>query len=281
MSIPPLLQCLILAVGFSCGRGANFMVGTPEHRHHTRHRRMAAILAVSPIRERDRRAERRRLARDWRRQARAALLRGMHEVLGLPLQHCRRRQPQPPRVDDHALIVLSSDSSAEDPEPQPPVVDLDSSLESLPNIDAHPQFQLPVEPLEDLGPLNITLDFPPPLQHQIFREAYVLLQRLQLPPLQPLTPLPELPPRALTPPPDPAVDWVELEVAVADFNGQRYRVLAPLLELQQPEVASVPEFVPVHFAPPPHLPPVDFAKIAGALFAIAEHENRLCNNHPN
>ena len=117
------------------------MVGTPDRRHPSRHHRVAAILArraiaaVSPIRERDRRAERRRLVRDRRRRARAALLRGMREVLGLPLQHRRRRQPQPQRVDNHIQVVLSSDSSAEDPGPQPVVVDLDSSLESLPNID--------------------------------------------------------------------------------------------------------------------------------------------------
>ena len=96
------------------------MVGTPSQQHHTRHRRVAAILArraiaqVSPIRDRDRRAEGRRLARDRRRRARAALLRGMREVLGLPQQHRRRRQPQPQQVDLDAPIVLSSDSSAED-----------------------------------------------------------------------------------------------------------------------------------------------------------------------
>ena len=117
------------------------MVGTPVRRHHTRHRRVAAILArsaiaaVSPIRECDRRAERRRVVRDRRRRAQAAILRGMREVLGLPLQHRRRRQPQQPRVNVREPIVLSSDSSAEEPEPQPLVVDMDSSLESLPNID--------------------------------------------------------------------------------------------------------------------------------------------------
>ena len=123
---------------------------------------MAAIraqraIAVSPVRERDRRAERRRLARDRRRRARAALLRGMREVLGLPLQQRRRRPPQRTRPDPNVPIVLSSDSSAEDAETQPLVIDLDSSLDSLPNIHPRPQFQLPLEPLVDLGPLDITL----------------------------------------------------------------------------------------------------------------------------
>ena len=156
---------------------------------------------MSPVRERDRRAERRRIARGRRQHARAALLRDMREVLGLP-QPNRRRRPSSARVDPNVPIVLSSDSSAGDltlPEPasQQPIVlvDLDSSLETLPNIDPRPQFQLPVEPLRDLGPLDITLEFPSPLHHQTFREAYILLHRLQLPPLQPLTLPPELPKR--------------------------------------------------------------------------------------
>ena len=186
------------------------MVGTPECCHSSRHRRAASVLAqraiaaISPIRDRDRRAEHRRIARGRHQRARAALLRGMREVLGLPLQRRRCRPPQPPRVAPNALVVLSSDSSSEDLPlpPLPPVVDLDSSIESLPNIDQHPQFQLPVEPLIDLGPLDITSELSPPLQHQTLREAYILLQRLQLPPLQPITPPPELPPRTLTQPPD-------------------------------------------------------------------------------
>ena len=98
------------------------------------------------------------------------------------------------------------------------MVDLDSSIESLPNIDPRPQFQLPVEPLIDLGPLDVTLELPPPLQHQILREAYVLLQRLQLPPLQPITPPPELPSHTLTPPPDQE-GWVEVQATVATVDG--------------------------------------------------------------
>ena len=114
------------------------------------------------------------------------------------------------------------------------VVDLDSSDESLPNIDPHPEWQLPVEPLRDLGPLNVTAEcLPPPLQHRVLREAYVLLQRLQLPELQRITPPPEQPARAPTPPPEQEVDWVEVEAAVAEFDGQRY-----LLVPQPPRSAA-------------------------------------------
>ena len=196
------------------------MVGMPDRRHSTRHRRVAAILArramaaVSPIRDRDRRAEHRRLAGDRRRRARAALLRGMREVLGLPIQHCHRRPPPPPRADPDAVIVLSSDVSADDlPPPLPPIIDLDSSLKTLPDIDPRPQHQLPVEHLVDLGThyryittLFLTVEFAPPLHNRTFREAYVLLSRLQLPSLQPLTPPPELPVRPPTPPPEPEAD---------------------------------------------------------------------------
>ena len=282
------------------------MVGTPEQRHATRHRRVAAILArraiarISPIRDRDRRAERRRLAGDRRRRARAALLRGMREVLGLPILRRQRRLPQPPQPDPNAPILLSSNEEV--PWPEPPLIDLDSSLESLPNIDPRPQFQLPidtvadlnpldssldslpdidprpqfqlhVEPLVDLGPLNITVDYPPPLHHQTLREAYVLLQRLQLPPFQPITPPPEHPPRVLTPPPDQE-GWVEVDAAVATINGQDFIVFPQPLELQQPEVVPEPEFMPAQFVQPQQLPQVDWAGIAAALFTIAEHENR-------
>ena len=132
------------------------MVDVPIGQRIARHQRTAevrairAIAAVSPIRERERRAETRRIARGRRQRARAALLRHMREVLGLP-QPNRRRRPPPQRADPNAPIVLSSDSSAEDltlpkPAPQQPIVlvDLDSSLESLPDIDPRPQFQLPV-----------------------------------------------------------------------------------------------------------------------------------------
>ena len=134
---------------------------------------------------------------DRRRRARAVLLRGMREVLGLPIQHRHRRPPPQPRADPHAVIVLSSDMSADDLPPLlPPIVDLDSSVKTLPDID--PQHQLPVEHLVDLGPLDITVEFPP-LNNQTFRETYVLLSRLQLPPLQPLTLPPEQPARPPTP----------------------------------------------------------------------------------
>ena len=66
------------------------------------------------------------------------------------------------------------------PAPQQPIVlvDLDSSLESLPDIDPRPQFYFLVEPLRDLGPLDITVECSPPLCHQTFREAYILLHCL-------------------------------------------------------------------------------------------------------
>ena len=224
------------------------------------------------------------MARDRRLRTRATLLRGMREVLGLPLQHRRRRQPQPQRVDNQVPITLSSDSSAEDPEPQPVLVDLDSSIESLPNIDPCPQFQLPQEPLPDLGHLNVTAEFLQPLQHQTFREAFVLLQRLQLPPLQPLTPPPELPLQVPTPPPEPTVEWVCLEAAVASFDGRQCLVLPPSLTLQQSDVVPVPKHVPGQFSAPPPMPQIDWATIAKVIFTITERESQLNqtnSNYPN
>ena len=83
------------------------------------------------------------------------LLRDMTDFFGLPQPQGSRRPPVPQRVEQDPVVVVSSDSSEDDlPAPGPILVDLDSSLESLPNIDPHPQFQLPVAPLEDLGPLN-------------------------------------------------------------------------------------------------------------------------------
>ena len=205
------------------------MVGTPVRRHSTGHRRTVAILAlrairsISPLRPADRRAERRRLERGRRYRARLGILRDMREFFELPQPRHHRRAVVPPRVDPNPIVVVSSDTSAEDltlpdPEPQQQVIDLDSSLESLSNIDPMPQFQLPREPLVDLGHLNATQELLPPLQHQTFREAYVLLRCLQLPSLQPLTPPPELPPQPLTPPLEQG-DWVALEAAVADFDA--------------------------------------------------------------
>ena len=158
------------------------MVGMPERRQSTRHRRSASILAlraihsISPVTAAHRRAERCRLERDRRYRARLGILREMREVLGLP-QLRRRRRPQVPRRVDPNIVLVSSDTSVEDithPTPErPPVVDLNSSLETLPDIDPRPQFQLPLqqphEPLEDLGDLNITEEFLPPIRHQVFR----------------------------------------------------------------------------------------------------------------
>ena len=199
------------------------MVGTPVHHHGSRRRRAASILAqraislVSPLLESDKRRERRRLSRKRRARAKAAVLRDMRSFFGLPQPRRQQRVVAPPRVDPAPPVIDLTDTALEDIQPPPltpqhVLVDLDCSLDTLPDIDPRPQWQLPVEPLRDLGPLDVTAEFQPPLQHQVFREAYVLLQHLQLPPLQPFTPPPELPPWNLTPPHDPAVDWVELDL---------------------------------------------------------------------
>ena len=180
------------------------MVGTPVRRHQSRHPLTASLLtlrairSISPVRPADRRRERRRLERGRSYRARLAVLRDMREFFQLPQPRRPRRAVPPPRVDRTPVVVMSTDTSLDDAEVAPPeqlpIIDLDSSLETLPDIDPRPRFQLPVEPLRDLGPLDISLEFPPPLHHQTFREAYILLHHLQLPPLQPLTPPPELPP---------------------------------------------------------------------------------------
>ena len=150
---------------------------------------------------------------------------------------------------------------------QQPHVDLDSSLESLPNIDPRPQHQLPV--------LSQARELPAPLQHQVLREAYVLLERLQLPPPQPLAPPPELRPHPVPPLPVLHIDWGELEDNLAAFDGP------PLPALQQPSIVPYPQFVPVHFAPPQPLQQVDWAAIAHALFTIAEREHQQRLSNPN
>ena len=168
------------------------------------------------------------------------------------------------------------------PVQQPVLVELDSSADSLPNIDPRPQWQLPVEQLQDLGPLDATAEIqPPPLQHRVLREAYVLLQRLQLPELQRITPPPEQPARAPTPPPEEEVDWVEVEAAVAEFDGQRYFLVPQPPALQEPEVPAIPQHVPFDFAVPPPMPPVDWAQIARALFSLAERQSQEGGYCPN
>ena len=109
----------------------------------------------------------------------------------------------------------------------------------------------------------------------------MLLQRLQLPPLQPIAPPPEQPAREPTPPPDPEVDWVEVEAAVARFDGQQYLLVPQPLALQQPEIVSVPQHVPFNFAVPPPMPPVDWAEIARALFSLAEGQSQQGAAYPN
>ena len=133
----------------------------------------------------------------------------------------------------------------------------------------------------DLGHLNVTQELILQLQHQTFREACVLLQRLQIPALQPITPPPELPQCDQTLPPDLGVDWVGLEAAVVTFDGQQYLVLPPHLGQQQLEFVPVPQHVPVQFAAPPPMQQVDWATIAHALFAIAEKGNLQRHGNPN
>ena len=269
------------------------MVNTPISRRVTRHRRTAslralrAIAAVSPIRDRERRAERRRLERDRRRRRDATFYRGLLAYCGVQQPPPRRRRNinRPPPVVQ-LLIELSSDTSGDEQRelaPERPIVlvDLDSSVESLPNIDPRPQWQLPVEPLRDLGPLNVTQELLPPLQHQTLREAYVLLQQLQLPPLQHITPPPELPPRAPTPPPEEEERWetLELELARLDDNSYAVTVTQPLA-IQQPQVEPVPEHIPVGHTQPPPMPAVDWALVAHALFTVAEAEHRGRASNP-
>ena len=145
------------AAGFRCEPTKRLMVGTLPRRHSSRHRRAAAILALrairntSPVRPAERRAERRRLRRDRARCCDAAFYRGLLAFCEAPPEKPRRRRRAellPPVVE--GAIIVSSDTSAEDivaPNLTPPVVvDLDSSLETLPDIDPRPQFQLPVDP---------------------------------------------------------------------------------------------------------------------------------------
>ena len=132
------------------------MVGMLVRRHSSRHRRATSILAqraislVSPLRESDRRRERRRLARNRRTHAKAAVLRDMRSFFGLPQPRRQQRVVAPPRVDPAPPVVVLTDTSFEDiqpppPTPQPVLVDLDSSLDTLPDIDPRPQWQLPVD----------------------------------------------------------------------------------------------------------------------------------------
>ena len=260
------------------------MVETPPRRHSSRHRRTASLLAqraialISPVRPRDRRRERRRVERSRRLRARAAILRDMRDFFGLPQPRRVQRVAAQPRADPAPPVIDLVETSFEDldqPQLTPPrvLVELDSSLESLPNIDPRPQWQLPVAPLRDLGPLDVTAECQPPLQHQTLRDACVLLHCLQAPLLRPITPPPELPPL------EREQDWVEVEAAVAHFDGQEYLVVPSIPLLQQPDVAPVPQHLPTGFTVPPPMPEVDWAAIAAALFAVVEREHQL--NYPN
>ena len=232
-----------------------------------------AIALISPVRPRDRRRERRRLERSRRLRARAVILRDMRHFFGLPQPRRVQRVVPQPRINQPPEVIIILDTSTEEDVEQPQehrgvLVELDSSADSLPNIDPWPQWQLPVKPLLDLGPLDVTSECRLPLQHQVLREACVLLQRLQVPPLRTITPPPELPP------PQQEQDWVEVEAAVARFDGQEYLVVPRLPLLQQPEVVPLPQHSPAGFAAPQPMPAVDWAVIAGALFEIVEWENR-------
>ena len=267
------------------------MVETPQRRHQSRHRRAASILAlraiqsISPVRRSDRRRERRRLERGRRYRARLAILRDMREFFQLPQPRRPRRPVLPPRVDRPQVIVVLSDTSLDEADvehpPRPPIVDLDSSLETLPDIDPRPQHQLPVQPRQDLGPLDVTAELLLPPRHQTFCEALVLLQHLQLPPLRTITPPPELQPRATTLPPEQVEHWHALEVEVANFDGHEYAVLVTQpLALQQPQVAPVPEHIPAGHQQPPPMPAVNWALVAHALFTVAEAEHREGRRNP-
>ena len=146
------------------------MVRTPVSRRVTRHRRTAslralrAIRSISPIRAADRREERRWLERNRRNRARLAVLRNIRDHFGLPQPQRPRRAPVPRHEDRDPVLVLSSDTSAEDLQPPPQqqeVVQLviDSSIDELPDIDLRPQQQLPV-------------------RERLVQQAYVLLERL-------------------------------------------------------------------------------------------------------
>ena len=101
-----------------------------------------------------------------------------------------------------------------------------------------------------------------------------MLWRLQLPELERITPLPEQPAGVPTQPLEQEVDWVEVEAAVAEFDGQRYFLVPQPPTLQEPEVLAVPQHIPFDFAAPPPMPPVNWAEIAGALFSLAERQNQ-------
>ena len=218
------------------------------------------------------------MERSRRLRARAAILRDMRQFFGLPQPRRVQRVAAQPRADPVPIVIDLAETSSEDldqPQQVPPrvLVELDSSLESLPDIDPRPQWQLPAQQLQDLGPLDVTAEIAPPLENQTFREACVLLQRLQAPPLRPITPPPELPLL------DREQDWVEVEAAVAQFDGQEYLVVPRIPVLQQPEIAPVPQHIPIGFAAPPPMPQVDWAAIAVALFVVVEQEHR--DNNPN
>ena len=259
------------------------MVGTPERQRTTRHRRTAAILAlraihsVSPVRATDRRAERRRIARDRRYRERLAVLREMCQFLQLPQPRRNRRAPVQGTASPEPAIVVSSDLSGDEHATIAAPCDRPWFVYRIASQYRH---QTPISAARSASGRPWTFGCYGRVcaraeKSNVYRESYVLLNRLQVPPLRQLTPPPALPVRHLTPPPEPEVDWVELEQVVAHFDAPQL----PLL--QQPVVEPFPQFVPDNFMPPKQLPPVDWAKIAHALFVLAEQEHEARMNNPN
>ena len=187
----------------------------------TRHRRTAsfheirAIASISPVLPEERRAERNRIRRDRRRRADPAFYRGLLEYCGVPAQPRRRRAPVPRHEDPDPVIVVSSDTSAEDLPPQQlprevAIMEIDSSVNELPDIDPRPQHQLP-------------------LRLHLLQNAYVLLKRLQ-------ESFPQAAPRPLTllPEVEPEVDWALLEGGLADFDAPWQQQIEPQLQVIVP-----------------------------------------------
>ena len=181
------IYCLTFQLVLACVTPKASMVGSPVgcrvilHRRTALHRALRLIRDYCPKREEDRRAVHNRLRHSWRRSASAALLRELREFFGLPMPPRRQCPVAPQRLIREEPVVLSSDTSLDDKQPeQAPVpeavdlVDLAESFDKLPGLN-------------------------PPLQHYIkqasLREAYIILERFDDPLLQPAQPArPLMPP---------------------------------------------------------------------------------------
>ena len=89
-----------------------------RHRRTASFRVLRAIASISPVHPEERRAERNRINRDRRRRADAAFYRGLLAYCGVPAQIRQCHAPVPQREDPDPVIVVSSDTSAEDLPPQ-------------------------------------------------------------------------------------------------------------------------------------------------------------------